>query len=423
MSWTLKSAYMALVGLSAAVLWPPELSAQREVPAQPSTRERQQRRPRPQAQPLQIENVDPRVERILQEWSRATRTIQRLEGGHERFSYDLVFGVEKRATGRFFYEAPDKGRIDIEPKRIPNGETSDRQDAKGRPFRLKADAPEKWICDGTQIFQIDEVNRKAERFEIPPQARGRNIMQGPLPFLLGMPPQMAKERYRIELDERAFLRDGIDVEGARSPAGSVWLRIYPKWRHDAASYKEAAVILDPNNHYLPYAVQLKDPSGNQETVYWFKDLKVNKRHLLQWITGDPLKIDLSRYEVHEVGGGQSRKPGDRSGGAAGSRAADPRRTAQATETRVVPKVVGLPYGEAQKAMEQAGFKVVYLRGSQVTDRRFRHRVESQSPQPQQKLPAGSEVKLKLYITAEDIAEQQQKSSSRRPTTRSALRQP
>ena len=59
------------------------------------------------------EQVDPGLWRVLQEWSEKSAGIDRLEGEILRRKYDVTFGVERRSEGYFCYEAPDKGRLDL----------------------------------------------------------------------------------------------------------------------------------------------------------------------------------------------------------------------------------------------------------------------------------------------------------------------
>ncbi|HUG18784.1 MAG TPA: hypothetical protein VMM56_07380, partial [Planctomycetaceae bacterium] len=78
--------------------------------------------------------VDPQLEKILKDWENKTKGITKLSGTHRRFVYDFVFEVEKRADGKFYYESPDKGRIDIEVVEIGEQEQSQKLGRSGKPF-------------------------------------------------------------------------------------------------------------------------------------------------------------------------------------------------------------------------------------------------------------------------------------------------
>ena len=148
---------------------------------------------------LQVQQLPPALEEILKNWERESKKINKLEGNHTRYWYDDVFQVEKHSEGKFYYEQPDKGRIDITPLEIPKGAQGRKKNAKGIPYQLKPGDNQRWICDGNRIFSIDEHEKTYEVYPIPLDRRGANIMEGPLPFLFGMPAKVAKKRYFLKL--------------------------------------------------------------------------------------------------------------------------------------------------------------------------------------------------------------------------------
>ena len=256
--------------------------------------------------------------------------------------------MEKRADGAFYYEAPDKGRIDIVGAKIKPGQLG-RPIKGGGHFKLQADRPERWICDGKQIMQINDKEKTVERFPIPPQARGINIMDGPLPFLFGMPAAKAKRRYKIKITKES------DRE--------VRLAVQPRWAQDAANWREAQVILLKPD-YLPSAVQMIDPGGNLETVYTFSRLQANRKRVLPW-AGDPFRPSLRGYRMVQ------RNP-------------------------PVPAVLGEPWKAAKTRLEKAGYKVKLLRGKVAPNNALVFRVYEQKPKPATPLAKGATVELTLY---------------------------
>lgn len=349
--------------------------------------------PRPPAgRPPQVQQLSPRLEKILVEWSNATRKIEKLEGHHYKYEYDSVFGVEKRAEGQFYYEAPDKGRIDIKPRPIGKDETSRRVDKAGTPFKLQPEKATRWVCTGNNILQIDDESKKVQYLPIPPENRGQRIMDGPLPFLFGMPPEMAKRRYRLEL---------VEILNPEMRKDHVQLKAIPLWQQDAANYKEARVILNTKT-WLPHAVQLIDPTGNLETVYTFYSLEINKKSLL--FPKNPFDLKFRDYKIEMVGGQSSdapeQSPGQRP--APGGRAPSPPRPATAGNLRPVPDVRGLPFRAAQEKLKQAGFASECHKGRVAPDEKYVYRVERQSPGPNGQLAAGGTVELTLYVKPEDL---------------------
>lgn len=269
---------------------------------------------RPSGEALQVEKLDPKLEKILKEWETETAKIKKLQGDFDKFSYDNTFSVENRAQGSFKYEAPDKGVYEVHGAKISQGMQSRRNDAKGRPFQLKTDQTEQWFCTGDEIFQINDGERTYRKTAIPEQSRGQNIIDGPLPFLFGMKAVQAKRRYKLTL------RKETDTE--------IWIHVVPKLQHDQANYSEATVILDRTT-YLPKGVRLLDPPQTKETVHVFKNMKTR---ILHWPLDDPFKPNLFGYkwiqdEKKEVLETDPAKPRSRSLGLSGLRNSTPPRTA------------------------------------------------------------------------------------------------
>ena len=321
---------------------------------------------RPQARPLhQQQHLPAELERILSDWAIASREIEKLEGEHHRVVYDTVFSVERWAEGQFFYESPDKGRIDIEPARTTR-ETGNRRDQNGEPFRVKADKQEKWISDGRNIIQIDEENQQADVFQIPPRAQGQNIMNGPLPFLFGMPPAIAKQRYQLSLHTK--VHEGIE---------RIKIRAIPMWQQDIANWSEAWIMLDLKT-YLPTHVKLVDPTGNTETVYIFKKLKVNKKSL--GIFGNnPFRPRLRGYKITT-------------------------HTAESLEganvAGMVPDVRGMPWKDAGPILKKLGLTPSWLKGKAARSAADVYRIYSQEPVPGATLPTDGKIRLTVFTKAQ-----------------------
>ncbi|MBL4883151.1 MAG: hypothetical protein JKY95_01275 [Planctomycetaceae bacterium] len=226
-------------------------------------------RPAPRAMPAAI---DSELKHILQTWEAAGKVTKKMEGRHSRLIYDDVFAVKKVSEGQFFYEAPDKGRIDLgAPKGFKPGETVLRN---GKKYSIEKDNQERWICDGTQIFAIDEERKEFQRIIIPERNRGQNIVDGPLPFLFGISMEKVLARYDVVLYKKE------DGGQHNYQGGIIHLKVKPKKQQDAANWHEAEVMLNSRD-YLPIAIRLKHPGGNSETVYVFSDVKrIEKKNAL-----------------------------------------------------------------------------------------------------------------------------------------------
>lgn len=323
------------------------------------------------------------LEKILQNWENQSAKIEKLEGKHIRREYDDVFQVEKKSEGRFYYEQPDKGRIDIAGMDIPAGAKSDKPNAKGDFYDLKPGQDERWICDGKRIFSIDEKEKKYEVYPIPLERRGVNIMEGPLPFLFGMPAKVAKQRYYLKL--------------LVNTPEQIIIAAKPRRRADAANYREAKIKLDPKT-YLPAAVQLIHPSGDQSTVYIFSDVVANKnRGILDGIFGkDPFTPKLVGYRLEgKVVADAGEKKVERPVQQPVQRPVQQVPVQQATFK--VPNMVGHDFQSAEALLQKMGFQTKVWPGDPAGEPRLIHHVYQQVPMPGATAKKGQTVHLKLYI--------------------------
>lgn len=364
-------ASLLLCGLAAA---PSPLAAQqgraRVQSAETSRPQVPARESRPEAQPLHVEAVPPELEAVLTEWFGKTQGIKKLQGEHVRWTYDTVFTVAKISRGRFYYEGPDKGRIDVTPEPVQQNQTV--KGPGGIVFNVKPDTPERWVCDGEQILKIDEATKEYEVLPIPAEHRGANIMDSALPFLFGMPPAAAKQRYSMKLVSR--------------DETAVFLEIRPKKKVDAANWQRADVKLDAKT-FLPTAVQLIDPAGNGITVFKFEETQVNPNKILEIFKGNPFKPILIAYRQAQSPAGGAAQPLDLKG----------------KPITGMPAVVGLQRAEALKVLGARGFKTVKVDPGPITDKpELSLCVAEQTPGPGADAKPGEAVQLTLYVTEEDI---------------------
>ena len=323
-------------------------------------------RSRLQSPDLRVQKLDPKPKTALLKWEQATSRIKTLKGEIYRYHREFVFNTEKRARGMFYYESPDKGRLDIYAAQIPKGTISSvkqpaRRDprtgkvtpARKVPLAVSGDNPEKWICDGTQVLEVNDVDRTVTSHKIPSDYRGRRIMDGPLPFLFGMPPDKAVRRYQMSL-----LGESKD---------EVWIRAFPRWKQDAVNYREATVILDTAT-YLPKHVRLTAPD-NTQTIYSFFRMTVNSKleALAQVFGSSPFRPNLSRYRV----------------------------VASQSEP-VVPSVIGMPWKKAQSVLTTAGYKVKFTAGVPAAKKDLTYVIYQQAPRQQAALAPGSQIQLTFF---------------------------
>ncbi len=328
------------------------------------------------AQPAaKVEKPDPALEKILQDWYAASKNIKKLEGEHKRFVYDYTFLTVKQAQGEFYYEAPDKGRIDLDGTKVKDGTIVDKVSAingAGLKFSAESDVPERWICDGKQVLQIFDAKKEVMQFSIPPEGQGEHIMDGPLPFLFGLPPEKAHQRYQMKL--------------IKQTTSTIVMQAIPRWQQDAANYKWAVIMLEPTS-MMVQAVQLMDPAQTTETVYTFP--KITKNPSRSWVRflgvpgSDPFKPNLKGYKIITAGRDEQvagAKPQE------GPKPADD----------ALPSVVGLEHSKAKDVLEKKGYKVEFFKGDPANTPQLQYHVYRQIPEAKKALKKGETVKLVVY---------------------------
>lgn len=217
--------------------------------------------PRPNGEALRVETLDPKLEQILKDWERESAKIKVLQGEHKRSEFNKVFGVEKQSKGMFYFEAPDKGRIDMQGIEVKPGAKSTTVDpVTKKPYELSCGADEGWICTGNEVLVLTPSEKQFEAFPIPPNMQGANIIQSPLPFLFGMKADDAKRRFQLTLrgqNDTSYVIDAV-----------------PRLQMDAQNYSHAMIALDKVT-FIPRGVQLIDPAGTKMTKYTFSNIQVN----------------------------------------------------------------------------------------------------------------------------------------------------
>jgi len=197
--------------------------------------------------------ISPELLTLLETWEKQSGAVTRSRGEFSRIEYDKIMLTAKYAHGKYWYEGPDKGRMDFSPNEDVTGKQVKKRELT---FTCTADQAKTWICNGTDILDIDIAKKEYHRIEIPPQFQGKNIADGPLPFLFGMNAQKMQQRYIL------------DLGSLHDPKRIIHIIAYPKLPSEQREYRVAEVLLDPTT-YLPQAVQLMDTTGNKETVYVF----------------------------------------------------------------------------------------------------------------------------------------------------------
>ena len=378
-------------------------------------------RPQGRRAPAMTAEQEQELDGYLEQWSKASSGIFRMEGDIWRHEYDLTFETEKLSRGSFAYEQPDKGKMELNFIRVTPQVLERRQqevdDAKqngrpsphrlkttGEPFDLTDSEDEEWWCNGQRIFQLNKQKRQAVIMAIPAAMQGTNIMDSPLPFLFGMPRDKARHRFEIGYNKSQSPKPG---------ATRLHLVIYPNLPQDAASWDHADVMLDVQT-WLPIAVQMYDPAETTVTVYRFEKLQINQKSFIRnfWNGGKPsFEPNLAGWTIMRTGEGEGLA--DDGGPPAAEKAplgkGLPRglqRPAAQIEAGRVPDLTGQPHKQAVETLAALGLsrdeknpkasRVVLLPGPPAATKAAIYTVESQDPQPGSEIKPNTRVTVRLF---------------------------
>ena len=208
------------------------------------------------------------IQRVLLYWQSHTEKIDHYRSNFERWQFDTVYGPRNTfktfSTGKVRFADPDKGLFKVE-------KVLTYQPASGQSKASYKEVPgthgEFWVCDGKNIFEYDFLNERLIQQVLPAELQGKNIINGPLPFLFGCNAQDIMNRFWV----RAITPQNVK--------GEIWLEAYPKTIHDASNYQKVHIIID-NKDFLPKGMVIFDRSyekgkNHSRTVFNFKEREIN----------------------------------------------------------------------------------------------------------------------------------------------------
>jgi TIGR03009 family protein len=264
--------------LSPAAIQPAQPAAQPGLGAPQAAAQGAPNQVQPVGPPFQLTEIDQQfVLQTLQMWEQESAKVNTFNAEFERWEYDAVFGPGGntpmiKAIGKLSFSKPDKGSFRIEKinrwtKKDPQ---STAADAPGDWVHQPEEIGEHWVCDGKAVYEYQHRDKQLVVSTIPPEMRGQNIVEGPLPFLFGAKAERLMSRYWIRVKE--------------SNETGIFLEAYPRWANDAANYSKVDVMLDRKS-MQPKAIQVNLPGDQQRHVYLFTSMKVNENNLGAWFTG------------------------------------------------------------------------------------------------------------------------------------------
>lgn len=252
---TLRIGLWTILGLLPAAGLATAQPNQPAVPRQPAP----QRRPAAQQPPRAPFILSPQqqawVDWVLGAWEKRSVDVKTFACNFTRWEYDPVFGARNQPKytdqGKIKYAAPDRGMFQV---------THTEKNKQLVP--IEPERAEHWICNGKSILELNYLKKQLIEYKLPPELQGKEISEGPLPFLFGAKAQSLKQRY--------FLRI-ITPQGVKN---QIWLEAFPRLRRDAANFRRAELILTADK-MTPHALQIYSPNSKNRTVYQFSDIVVN----------------------------------------------------------------------------------------------------------------------------------------------------
>lgn len=213
------------------------------------------------------------LDRVLSAWEKSTASIDRYQCKFSRWQYDPtkhndpnVFNTA--ASGVIRYLNPDKGMFQVEEIKFL------KQDPTGKWIHeaIPGQFGEWWICDGQSVHLYDQTQKHAKKYPLPPNMRGAEVFNSPLPFVFGVKAQKVNDRFWIRPLPPPQGPNGQPNENV------ILLEAYPKFQADAVNYHHVTIYLD-SKEILPIAIIIYlpqwTPQSDHKEVFEFRDREIN----------------------------------------------------------------------------------------------------------------------------------------------------
>ncbi|MDA8697847.1 TIGR03009 domain-containing protein [Rhodopirellula sp.] len=207
------------------------------------------------------------LQTLLLNWEQQSKSMKTLECSFTRWHYDMFAAPQgqfaSRADGVIKYAAPDKGLFRVDRLVFFGGFDANQQAIlQPQPGQFG----EHWVCNGEQLIEFDRGRKECRVQTLPPEMRGQQIFNSPLPFVFNLDAQQIQQRYW--------------VRQVQAPAeGMLLIEAWPKRQEDRAQYKLVQVALDAET-FLPRALLMYAPNFHAKNApkwdhYEFQDSKRN----------------------------------------------------------------------------------------------------------------------------------------------------
>jgi TIGR03009 family protein len=182
-----------------------------------------------------------KMDQLLGLWEEQSSKIETLDAKFIREDMSRAWDAQEKYHGRAILKSPDYAFLDFQ-KVVGD---------KLVPY-------EQIRCTGRDVYHYRSANNQIFIYPMPAQQRERALQEGPLPFLFNMRAEEAKKRYDMILYDETLT--------------SYVILIAPREQIDREAFIRADVILD-KQRFLPDAIKLYAPNGQDTQTYWFRKEK------------------------------------------------------------------------------------------------------------------------------------------------------
>ncbi len=228
------------------------------------------------------------LDQVLAKWQKDSDAVTSFYCDFERYQHVAMLGPAdgrpyKQEKGKLGYTKPDQGSIKItehlvwtpqqqaaapnapaaqpEPNKPVQGTYEVPKDGDGKP-----EPGEHWVSNGKNVYQYKSRDKQLVVTPIPPQLQGKQIVDGPLPFLFGADTKKLKERF--------WLRPAAQLCNEKL----IGIHAKPKRQQDAANYSDVWVVLrnEPGKKLIPAGLRILHPDKSwHEYRFDLKNAQIN----------------------------------------------------------------------------------------------------------------------------------------------------
>lgn len=209
-----------------------------------------------------------RLDQLLAKWETESQGTKLLSCDFTRWHYDLgaaPAGVHATwAQGVVKYAAPDKGMFRVDTLKFYKGMKEGKPQYEHDPKQFG----EYWVCNGAELLEFDRSKKECTIQVLPPQMRGQQILESPLPFVFNLDAEKIQDRYWVR-----------EVQPPANKAGVYLIEAWPKRQEDRSQYRFVQIVINAQT-FLPDALIMYAPNFDPQTApvwdhYEFSEMSRN----------------------------------------------------------------------------------------------------------------------------------------------------